>query len=467
MPNIDVFVTSILSNPQLRGRHERVRRALASVRVPYAEHDVAADEKAKSLWKRKNGGKNELPFILVDGEPLSGGIDDLDEAVEFGELRQFLRLDAPPPAATALNRPKLDESDSFSSATSTLPPAPETITIRTPVPPPKPSLDDFADLDLTEAELAELAREISNGDTFSSGLGSSHDSTRTGYDFSDATRRFEGTTAPLKIDKINFSRALPDRPLASEVVKDELEGIDQDELDFDELEQLAKELEQEELERRRLRDAQLETGTPGIEPPPLPEKHSTQEAEPAVPEKLTVVEPAPLPQQVATSTSVEGAGGASLSAPIAEIERLHVSTNASDLIVPNQTLTLESPLEEQAAPTPSFSDTPTSPSDEPFARAEPATAGSSFLASVTKVFTPPGESNSTTTGQVPERKKSTPIEVEHLKKTLEDEHGLGGDLERQGRVTDLPRFGVSDMDPNHVTTERTEEPEEVGEVEEQ
>jgi len=106
MPSIDVFVTSILSNPQLRGRHERVRRALASARAPYAEHDVrprlptwlnpnvkltisayvgmnfgqvAGDEKAKSLWKRKNGGKNELPFILVDGEPV-GNIEDMDEA---------------------------------------------------------------------------------------------------------------------------------------------------------------------------------------------------------------------------------------------------------------------------------------------------------------------------------------------------------------------------------------------------
>jgi glutaredoxin len=40
---------------------------------------VAGDENAKSLWKRKNGGKNELPFILVDGEPV-GNIDDMDEA---------------------------------------------------------------------------------------------------------------------------------------------------------------------------------------------------------------------------------------------------------------------------------------------------------------------------------------------------------------------------------------------------
>lgn len=76
---IDVFVTSILSNPAIRGRHERVRRALLSARVPYREHDVAGDEAAKKLWKRKNGGKNELPFVLVDGDPV-GSIEDMDEA---------------------------------------------------------------------------------------------------------------------------------------------------------------------------------------------------------------------------------------------------------------------------------------------------------------------------------------------------------------------------------------------------
>lgn len=40
---------------------------------------VAGDEEAKKLWKRKNGGKNELPFVLVDGEPV-GSIEDMDEA---------------------------------------------------------------------------------------------------------------------------------------------------------------------------------------------------------------------------------------------------------------------------------------------------------------------------------------------------------------------------------------------------
>jgi len=100
-PTIDLFVTSILSNPAIRGRHERVRRGLTSLRTAYSEHDVrplalcppcaaaneltlsntqvAADESAKSLWKRKARNGNELPFLLVDGEPV-GSVDEFDDA---------------------------------------------------------------------------------------------------------------------------------------------------------------------------------------------------------------------------------------------------------------------------------------------------------------------------------------------------------------------------------------------------
>ncbi|GAA5981634.1 hypothetical protein JCM5350_008057 [Sporobolomyces pararoseus] len=445
MPNIDVFVTSILSNPQLRGRHERVRRALTSARVPYAEHDVAGDENAKSFWKRKNGGKNELPFILVDGEPV-GNIDDMDEAVEFGELRQFLRLDVPQPP------PPASTSTVPSSTSDTTPPStdPSTITTKTPPPPPKPSLDDFADLDLTEAELAELAREISNNDTFSSGLVNARQDHS--YDFSDATRRFEGSTAPLKIEKINFTRPLPDRPLASDVVRDELEGIDQGDLDIDELEKLAKELEAEEMERRRLRDAQIESGSRGVEPPRLPSKEGVEE-------ESRAVETSNLPKEVAESTTVEGMGGASLSAPLAEIEKLHISTTSPEPgDLGNKTLTLESPLKEDPALTPKFEDAPLETSDAPpppssSSASNPiASTSKSLFSSVTDVFTPgPSSSVSSTAGQPPQRKKSTPTEVANLKKSLEN--GETSDSTLIGsREKEMPSFGVKDMDPEHRTS---------------
>ncbi|GAA6020557.1 hypothetical protein JCM11491_000795 [Sporobolomyces phaffii] len=446
MPSIDVFVTSILSNPQLRGRHERVRRALASVRVPYAEHDVAGDETAKSLWKRKNCGKNELPFILVDGDPV-GNIDELDEAVEFGELRQFLRLDSPPPPPPVAPNPTPSDPNP-------LPVPPSTVTTRTPPPPPKPSLDDFADLDLSEAELAALAREISAGETFSSGLGSASSQLDAGFDFSHATRRFDGgATAPLRMAKVNFARALPDRPLASDVARDELEGIDQGELDLDELERFAKELEADELERRRLRDAQAGAGARGVDPPPLPEKELTPS--PPVPEKSEGQEeedkgvresssPSSLPKDVAESTSVEGMGGASLSAPLAEVEQLRIST-VSPSDVATRTLTLESPVQEESAPSPKFADPPASLPDRAATPPPAPSTAKSLFSSVADVFTPSSPSSvSTAAGREPERKKSTPTEVEHLKKSLEgDAHGAGGGVAE----SDMPNFGVKDMDP--------------------
>lgn len=41
MPQIDVFVTSIKSTPALRTRHDRIERALLSLRVPFNNHDVS------------------------------------------------------------------------------------------------------------------------------------------------------------------------------------------------------------------------------------------------------------------------------------------------------------------------------------------------------------------------------------------------------------------------------------------
>ncbi|KAI5481607.1 hypothetical protein MNV49_002833 [Pseudohyphozyma bogoriensis] len=150
-PKIDVFVTSIQSNAQLRGRHERTQRALTSVRVPFTTHDVASDEEAKKYWKRKNQGSNELPCVLVDGERV-GSIEQLDEAVEFGELRQFLRLDKPaaaPPASTNSTTPNPSTSSTTAASLDSI-------------------LDEFSDLNLTPAELASLEAELASSEHYSS-----------------------------------------------------------------------------------------------------------------------------------------------------------------------------------------------------------------------------------------------------------------------------------------------------------
>ncbi|GAA5982459.1 hypothetical protein JCM11641_006122 [Rhodosporidiobolus odoratus] len=422
-PSIDVFVTSILSNPALRGRHERVRRALTAARVPYAEHDVAGDEEAKRLWKRKNGGKNELPFVLSDGEPV-GNIEDLDEAVEFGELRQFLRLDAPaqPASSSAPAAPVLSSAEPSQ-------PTPSSPSRS------KPSLDDFTSLDLTPSELAELERELAAGETFSSGLGSSA-SNHKPYDFS-TTQRFEpvfAPTAPLKFEKVNFTRPLPDRPLASEVVKDELEGIDTEEIAEDELDKLARELEAEEEERRRLRDAQGEAGR-GVEPPPLPEKVENGETtQPEVPRK-----DAGKPEgSVGQATSVEGAGGAELSAPIEEVEKLKLSEDTVASIA---------------------SDIPSSGKVD----VEPSATATTSVCS-------PQPSNDATSSPPRPQSRTSPRDAATLKAELhkavsasddadpEKLRAVGGSMS----VTEMPSFGVKDMQEGLVVEAKADKPAEPG-----
>ncbi|KPV74455.1 uncharacterized protein RHOBADRAFT_54272 [Rhodotorula graminis WP1] len=406
-PTIDLFVTSILSNPAIRGRHERVRRGLTSLRIAYCEHDVAADEAAKSLWKRKARNGNELPFLLVDGEPV-GSVEEFDDAVEFGELRQFLRLDAapsavPPQASSAESTaaPAGAETSSGSTASST-----------------KPSIDDFASLSLSPSELDELAREIASGSTFSSGLGTLTplDAPRAApLNFSHATRTIEPvlpSTAPLKFERVNFQRPLPDRPLASDVARDELEGIETDDLGEDELDKLARELEEEEDERRRLRDAQ---GEARIEPPPLPEKPAATD-EPVIAAKVADPPvPLKLPAELAGATAVGGAGGAALSAPLVDVTTLrlspHEQATLADMPSPSGATLEVQPVSalERAGPLPEAAEEEGEPGR--------AAAGSS---------------------------RTSKREADEIRAELNLEGAMGG----PAKVSEMPHFGAQDLSPS-------------------
>jgi hypothetical protein len=67
-PPIQIFLTTIVTQPVLRQRQEYLLRILQTKRVPFTSYDVASDEGAKRLWRRKApGGKAELPGILIGG----------------------------------------------------------------------------------------------------------------------------------------------------------------------------------------------------------------------------------------------------------------------------------------------------------------------------------------------------------------------------------------------------------------
>ncbi|KAI0639816.1 hypothetical protein C8Q77DRAFT_1083017 [Trametes polyzona] len=91
-PPIQVFLTTIASQPALRQRQEYVLRVLQVKKVTFTSYDLASDEEAKKLWRRKAPlDKQQLPGILIGGE-FPGTFQDFEEAVEFGELDAFLRL---------------------------------------------------------------------------------------------------------------------------------------------------------------------------------------------------------------------------------------------------------------------------------------------------------------------------------------------------------------------------------------
>ncbi|KAI0800861.1 hypothetical protein C8Q74DRAFT_1239045 [Fomes fomentarius] len=91
-PPVQIFLTTIASQPALRQRQEYVLRVLQVKKVQFTSYDLASDEDAKKLWRRKAPlDKQQLPGILIGGE-FPGTIQDFEEAVEFGELDQFLRL---------------------------------------------------------------------------------------------------------------------------------------------------------------------------------------------------------------------------------------------------------------------------------------------------------------------------------------------------------------------------------------
>jgi hypothetical protein len=91
-PPITVFLTTIASQPALRQRQEYLLRILQVKKIPFTSYDLASDEEAKRLWKRKAPlDKQQLPGILVGGR-FPGTFAEFEDAAEHGELDEFLQL---------------------------------------------------------------------------------------------------------------------------------------------------------------------------------------------------------------------------------------------------------------------------------------------------------------------------------------------------------------------------------------
>jgi len=92
-PPIALFMTTIASQPALRQRQEYILRTLQVKKIPYITYDLASDEDAKRLWRRKApADKQQLPGILVGGK-FPGTFAEFEDAVEHDDLDIFLRRD--------------------------------------------------------------------------------------------------------------------------------------------------------------------------------------------------------------------------------------------------------------------------------------------------------------------------------------------------------------------------------------
>lgn len=94
-PPITLFLTTIASEPRLRSRQEYLLRIFQVKQIPFSAYDMASDERARKLWKRKvPPAKQQLPGFLVDNTFI-GTVEDFEAAVEAGDhvMRKFLKLD--------------------------------------------------------------------------------------------------------------------------------------------------------------------------------------------------------------------------------------------------------------------------------------------------------------------------------------------------------------------------------------
>lgn len=61
-------------------------------KIGYEIVDLATDERAKKVWRWHGKGK-KLPGVVrvtEDGETVIGGLEELEEANEYGELKQLV-----------------------------------------------------------------------------------------------------------------------------------------------------------------------------------------------------------------------------------------------------------------------------------------------------------------------------------------------------------------------------------------
>lgn len=92
MPEVTVYTSSVAGSVKVKKEISGLLFLLQSAKIPFEEVDVSQDN-ADAIAKKEHmiatSGKRTLPQLFVDGT-FKCGYEEVVEANEFGELRQFL-----------------------------------------------------------------------------------------------------------------------------------------------------------------------------------------------------------------------------------------------------------------------------------------------------------------------------------------------------------------------------------------
>lgn len=157
-------------------------------------------------------------------------MEEFDDAVEHGETHLFLRL-TPSPALPPLPKFTPPASPTFppSSALPTTPSADSSFNNQSKEDhdtPRRASVADFASLDLSPEELAELVREIEAGDTFDSAIVLSSSPILGSGTISPLPAVVEEEERKEKLTVVEVVGAGPERSINQDASYDEFDGID-------------------------------------------------------------------------------------------------------------------------------------------------------------------------------------------------------------------------------------------------
>ncbi|KAG8936515.1 hypothetical protein FRC02_001481 [Tulasnella sp. 418] len=82
-------------SPYFSNTTEYILRTLQVKKIPFNAYDLASDEAARRLWRRKAPpNKQEIPGYLV-GNTYIGGFTEFENAVENGQIEVFLKVKDP------------------------------------------------------------------------------------------------------------------------------------------------------------------------------------------------------------------------------------------------------------------------------------------------------------------------------------------------------------------------------------